>query len=241
MLTYLKSKLMVRLPALVLTLLITSACATSASVLPGPSSDSELPKVLIIGDSISIGYTDGVKEALSGIANVHRIDTNGGDTRKGVRLLTSWLGGTQWDLIHFNWGLHDLAYRHPKSTAVGNRDKINGTISVPLRDYKTNLESLVKQLEVTGAILIWANTTTVPNGEVGRIAGDERRYNRAAEAIMKRHYIRTNDLNALTSSFDDSLFVGPGDVHYTEEGYANLAMQVADRIKAALQINNGTE
>lgn len=196
--------------------------------------DVGLPNVLIIGDSISIGYTPVVKELLAGVANVQRPDTNSGDTKKGLQYLENWLGDTHWDVIHFNWGLHDLCYRHPDSKALGRRDKINGTISVPLDEYKANLESLVGQLRKTGAILIWANTSLVPEGEAGRLVGDELKYNQAADEIMNRHGVAIDDLHTMTASFDPSLFTQPGNVHYTKKGYSMLAMQVAEQIGIAL-------
>jgi hypothetical protein len=54
--------------------------------------DPALPRVLLIGDSISIGYTPAVKELLRGIANVHRIPDNGGATTLALTLLDEWLG-----------------------------------------------------------------------------------------------------------------------------------------------------
>src|SRR5262245_48216310 len=69
-----------------------------------------LPRVLIIGDSISIGYTVPTREALKGVANVHRPQTNCGPTTRGVENLDKWLGDGKWDVIHFNFGLHDLKY-----------------------------------------------------------------------------------------------------------------------------------
>jgi lysophospholipase L1-like esterase len=200
----------------------------------GVQNTAEQSNVLIIGDSIAIGYTPRVKDMLTGVASVHRPDANSGDTRRGLKHLYRWLGDTQWDVIHFNWGLHNLCYRHPDSTASGHRDKINGTISVPLDEYKLNLEELVRQLKNTGAHLIWANTTIVPDGEAGRVLGDELKYNRAAAEIMERHEITVDDLHTLTSKFDQLLFIGPGNVHYTDEGYAVIAAQVAEQIRVAL-------
>ena len=69
-----------------------------------------LPRVLLIGDSISIGYTVPARDALRGEANVHRPLTNCGPTTRGLESLSQWLGDTDWDVIHFNWGLHDLKY-----------------------------------------------------------------------------------------------------------------------------------
>ncbi|KRP37015.1 MAG: hypothetical protein ABS34_04775 [Opitutaceae bacterium BACL24 MAG-120322-bin51] len=70
-------------------------------------SKKSLPNVLIIGDSISIAYTQPVVEQLKGVANVQRVKANCGDTQRGLQSLHVWLGRTHWDVIHFNWGLHD--------------------------------------------------------------------------------------------------------------------------------------
>ena len=75
--------------------------------------DPKLPRVLLIGDSISIGYTLPTREFLKGKANLHRIPTNGGPTTKGLASIEAWLGKGKWDVIHFNWGLHDLKYMGP--------------------------------------------------------------------------------------------------------------------------------
>ena len=68
-----------------------------------------LPRVLLIGDSVSIGYTLPTRELLIGKANVHRPPTNCSSTGNGLKYLKSWLGEKKWDVIHFNFGLHDDA------------------------------------------------------------------------------------------------------------------------------------
>lgn len=196
-----------------------------------------LPNVLILGDSISIGYTVQVRNALKGDANVIRPKANCGDTKIGIANIDQWLGDTKWDVIHFNWGLWDLCYRNPDSKTQGGRDKVNGKLSVPIPDYEKNLETIIARLKQTGATLIWASTTFVPEGETGRFAGDEVKYNAAAARIMEKHGIRINDLRATTANFDPAMFTRPGDVHYTPKGSAKLAEQVVENIRAALPKN----
>ncbi len=203
--------------------------------------DEKLPNVLILGDSISIAYTPIVREKLAGKANVMRPKANCGDTRAGLANIDAWLGETKWDVIHFNWGLHDLCYRHPESKQQGNRDKEKGKISVPLTDYEANLEKLVIRLKATGARLIWASTSLVPEGEVGRFVGDDVKYNTAAASIMEKHGIPINDLHATTKAFSADQFVGPGDVHFTQAASAKLAEQVTAEIKGALENDPITE
>ncbi len=201
-------------------------------------SDNDLPKVFLIGDSISIGYTPEVIHHLREKAFVSRAKANCGDTKRGLSALDNWLGSTKWDLIHFNWGLHDLCYRNPEVKAVGNRDKVNGTQSVPIAQYRKNLEQLVLRLKKTGAKLIWASTTKVPQGEIGRFAGDELKYNKVALEIMQKHGVAINDLHQLSTSLDASLFRKRGDVHYTSQGSALLGKKVADHIGKALGIKS---
>lgn len=166
-----------------------------------------LPRVLLLGDSISMGYGDKVARLLEGKAVVTRPATNCGDTTNALRHLEEWLDEPMslpfWDVIHWNFGLHDLCYRHPESTAYGHRDKQRGTVSVPLERYELNLDIIASRLRMirddTMAKPIMATTTIVPSGEVGRIAGDEVTYNAVAKKIMAKHGIPVNDLHALTA------------------------------------------
>lgn len=196
--------------------------------------DSPPPKVLIIGDSISLGYTPFVQAMLQGRAEVEHHPGNAQHTGTGLEKLDAWLGDEEWDLIHFNWGLWDLCYRHPDSPNQGRRDKERGTLTTSLDDYEANLNKLVARLKETGAKLVWGNTSFVPEEELGRIHGDELNYNRAADRVMKRHGVPTNDIWSLTASFDSNLFRAPGDVHYTEAGYEEIAIQVVNTIEAQL-------
>lgn len=193
----------------------------------------ELPDVLLIGDSISIGYTPGVVEQLTGQANAHRAPVNCGDTRLGLSQLDSWLGDTHWDVIHFNWGLHDLCYRIPGKP--GSRDKHLGTQAVPPEQYQANLRRLVERLQDTGARLIWASTTRVPEGEIGRFAGDDVRYNRIAADIMAEANIPINDLHSLSCTFGPEDRQAPDNVHFTPSGSEKLARQVCHAVLQALK------
>ncbi len=195
--------------------------------------DERLPRVLILGDSISIGYAPFVMQRLAGKANVE-LAANCGDTKRGLARLDEWLGDGQWDIIHFNFGLHDICYRHPESKVQGHRDKERGSIGVPLEQYEKNLGEIVRRFERLRAALIWASTTVVPEAEAGRFVGDEVKYNAAAEKIMKKHGVPINDLHSVSSKFDSGLFVKPGDVHFTKEGYEVLALHVNDAISAVL-------
>ena len=202
--------------------------------------DPALPRVLLIGDSISISYTAATREKLLGVANVHRIPGNAGHTGMGLKGLDKWLDPKkgEWDLIHFNWGLWDLCYRNPKSKTQGNRDKINGTLTHTPEVYAANLEKIVERLKKTKATLVFATTTPVPEGELGRKLGDDKFYNEAALAVMKRQAIPVNDLHAVMEGQMETYGKAPGDVHFTPEGAEVLAEAVASAIRKHLETTN---
>ena len=195
--------------------------------------DPRLPRVLLIGDSISIGYTLPTREFLKGKANLHRIPTNGGPTTKGLASIDAWLGNDNWDLIHFNWGLHDLKYMGPNGENLFPKEK-GGKPQVPIDAYEKNLDKLVTRLKKTGAKLIWRNTTPVPPGSKGRYVGDSVKYNAAATRVMKKHDVPTHDLFTISKKRMKEI-MRPANVHYTPEGSKVLGRDVARVITEALK------
>jgi lysophospholipase L1-like esterase len=189
-----------------------------------------LPRVLVIGDSISIGYQAPLREALKGKANVHRPATNCGPTSRGVEQIEQWLGDGKWDVIHFNFGLHDVRHFDDQGKAAAADQ---GHRQVSDADYEKNLESLVARMKKTGAKLIFATTTPVPDGSPGRIRGDERTYNEIALRVMQKHGVMIDDLYAFALPRLAEIQL-PANVHFKPEGSKQLADQVAASIRKAL-------
>jgi lysophospholipase L1-like esterase len=189
-----------------------------------PRKRADLPRVLIIGDSISMGYTPVVRELLKDRVEILRIPGNGQSSGNGLKRLEQWLGDGRWDLIHFNFGLHD-AKLPPE-----------GINHSPVDQYEANLRVIVKRLRETGAKLVWASTTPVPNG--GVLAADRRfgsiaAYNAAAERVMRENHIPIDDLGeAVTPRLKE--IQKPMDVHFNEDGSRFLAGRVAEFIAGRL-------
>lgn len=192
--------------------------------------DPRLPRVLLIGDSISMGYTLEVRANLAGKANVHRPGQNCGDTRRGLTMLDAWLGSGRWDVIHFNFGLHDLKYLDENGKYVPPE---KGRQVANLAQYEENLGNLVTRLKRTGAKLIFATTTPVPAGTSGRVENDEISYNAVAVKVMKQHGVELNDLHALVKP-RQSHVQRPRNVHFTQEGYTVMAEAVTKKISVHL-------
>ncbi|MBI5396236.1 MAG: SGNH/GDSL hydrolase family protein [Verrucomicrobia bacterium] len=175
--------------------------------------DPKLPRVLLIGDSISRGYTLAVRKALAGKANVHRAPENCGPTANGLKKLDIWLGDGRWDLIHFNFGIHDRATKPD--------------------DYEQRLETIVARLKQTGGKLVWASSTPLPSkSQYGSDAVMVER-NAIAARVMGRHGIAVNDLHTFIQPRLAEC-QNPNDCHFNGEGYDLLGAKVAREILAAL-------
>jgi len=213
----------------VMALLSTLALAqtpTPANPTLDPIQDTPgLPRVLIIGDSISMGYTVPVRELLKGQASIHRIPTNGGPTKNGMTNIDKWLGTEKWDVIHFNWGIHDLKFMP------------DGKRQVEPEDYEKNLRALVAKMKAKGAKLIWATTTPIPSGELvpPRRFGEVAEYNAIAQRVMAENGVAIDDLNAAITPQLAAL-QNPKDVHFKREGSDFLAREVAKSLEAALRL-----
>ncbi len=199
-----------------------------------------LPRVLLIGDSISMGYTLTVRSALEGKANVHRPKANCGPTDSGLKYLDTWLGEGKWDVIHFNWGLHDVMH-YLGSTA--KQDRVPHTTESAFRrnspeQYEDNLRELVAKLQASGATLVWATTTPIPDSSTGIWKpGDSAVYNEIAAKVMKEAGIAVDDLwTFIEPNLDD--YQNERDVHFTSAGSALLGKEVARVIEDVLKARN---
>ena len=198
-----------------------------------PSIDPKLPFVLIIGDSISIGYTGTARSQLEGNANVLHNPGNSQGTTHGLANIDEWLAAQKWDVIHFNSGLHDLK-RVTEAGTSNNSNDPEDPYQADLETYSTNLKKIVEKLKATEAKLIFATTTPFPEGvRPYRSPEDAGNYNAAALKIMKENGIEVNDLHALVLT-DLETLQKTVNVHFHPEGSELMGKQVAQRIASAL-------
>lgn len=176
--------------------------------------DPNLKSVLLIGDSISRAYTRTVQKELSGIANIHRAPTNCGPTSKGLRDLDIWLQDRNWDIIHFNFGIHD---RNTKDSS-----------------YEKNLEAIITRLKKTYAQLIWASSTPLNGSDETYPKGSMVRKNEVAASLMKNHRIPINNLYQIALPLIATQQSGDG-CHFREPANEALGRAVANIIKSYLK------
>jgi hypothetical protein len=218
---------------LALVLLFGAGCAAPAPLTEEPRGPW---RVLILGDSISIGYTPHVRKQLADSAMVVRpTNKNGGaenceGTNKGVQHIDRWLAleGGDWDVIHFNFGLHDLKRIDPE-TGKGSNNPDDPYQASPER-YEAQLREIVRSLQKTGAHLIFATTTPVPTGvRPYRAPEDAVEYNRIAVGVMEKAGIEVNDLYGLALPYLATL-QQPENVHFTKDGSYALSLAVVQSV-----------
>jgi lysophospholipase L1-like esterase len=204
--------------------------------------DPKLPRVLLMGDSVSIAYSPTVRKELEGVANVHRVPANCGATKTALEYygLVRWIKeGERWDVIVFNHGLHDASYRFPD----GNDKDKDGNYASPARgckpyvsveDYEKNLHAIVGTLKKTGAKLFFATTTPIPNSLAEKyVENSELPYNEAAKKVMQEEGVAIVDLWAAVKPEQGKLQI-PRNVHFGDEGSVVLGKQVAAAVRSTL-------
>ena len=206
--------------------------------------------MLILGDSISIGYTPHVQQLLDGRAVVVRPMQNEGrsaenceGTTLGVERIDDWLAldGGRWDVIHFNFGLHDLKRVHPE-TGENSDDPADPRQAEPER-YREQLRQIVAAVGATGARLVFATTTPVPLGvSPSRTPEDAARYNAVALEVLEASgfEVAIDDLYGFALP-ELAELQQPADVHFTAAGSERLAEQVAASILSALPAGRGAQ
>jgi hypothetical protein len=181
------------------------------------ANETNLPRVLLIGDSIVRDYYSEVEKHLAGKAFVARLSTSRFISDpvllKEIELL---LGGTKFDVIHFNNGMH--GWQHTEA------------------EYRKAFPKLIKTIRshAPKARLIWATTTPLRDGkgvtgDTQAEYSDERiaaRNGIAAEFVTAQH-IPTDDLNAAMQGHPE---YHSDNVHFNGQGIQIQAAQVSTEV-----------
>jgi len=212
-----------------------------------------LPNVLIIGDSISgdqLGYGPIVRDILElrsgprGMPNgpLAAVQHNGGWTKdgatpddqqagatsNGVKCIDHWLGKEKWDVISFNFGLHDCE-KAPQFTEP--------------EVYQANLESITRAILAAlkeKGTLVWTSTTPPPFPRATDYAAvacvNER--NAIAQKTLARFHVKVevNDLHTEMNNICGVNFTSCAiqlphhNIHPTPVGRQLLAIKTASVI-----------
>jgi lysophospholipase L1-like esterase len=177
---------------------------------------SDLPRVLMVGDSIVVGYGSRVEKALAGKAYCGQYATSkycgNPDYLSELEII---LKRHRYDVIHINNGLHGLEYSQPV--------------------YRQDLERLLVVLKkyAPKAQLIWATTTPVRMGnQVDKFNPEQNgiviRLNEIAIKLMRENDIPVDDLYAVVK--DHPEYSANDGLHYNDAGRDELAKAVTREI-----------
>jgi isoamyl acetate esterase len=180
-----------------------------------------MKNIVLIGDSIRMGYEPTVQHELQGYASVWGSTENGGTSQNVLDHLDEWVMSRQPDIVHVNAGIHDIT-----------ADIDTKVYRVALDDYRRNVEEILRTIqEKTQSRLIWATTTPVIGPRTGmqniRRNEDVQAYNEAAVGIAQDLGVEIDDLYALTLRSNPNEIVVPDGVHFTAEGSVLLGKVVA--------------
>ena len=179
--------------------------------------NNDLPRVLLVGDSITYGYERFVRERLKGIAYVDFVSTSYAvDTKMYTKLVKNFAADSRYQVIHFNHGLHG--------------------IHMSKKCYEKKVESLVKELAKSSKIILTTSTFVY---EAGNEKPDKAWGKRVAErnevvfALAQKYNFPVDDLYSESVKMPKERRYEDG-IHYTQEGYDAFSEKVATVIKENL-------
>ena len=193
----------------------------------------ERKKVLLIGDSISIGYRPFVKEYLADEFDVTYPNDNCRNTHYVLTSLRTWVNmfedASTVALVGFNCGHWDIAH--------WNRDEESLTSE---QEYAHNVKRIIHRLReffpqakivfftTTPANVGWSKTLINP-----RTNEEIERYNHIAADIAKQENVIVKDLYQLAKGFGENCFHDY--VHFTDEYSQKLGKSVSEKILSILK------
>jgi len=169
-----------------------------ASCVGGPkAANTTKPQLLVLGDSISLGWSPVLFAMLEGYESQHA-PTNCGPASKGFECAGTWLGNRTWDVVLFNFGLHSLD-RHRLPDGKPGTPFLPTGESETLANFTAEVTFIAKLVQKHAKKAVWVDTTPVP---LNVTAGPERHnqdvlaFNAAARTVMKGLGIPTADVYA---------------------------------------------
>ena len=153
-----------------------------------------MKKLVLIGDSIRIGYDKYVKEKLAGRVEVLYPEENGRFAQYVYRYIGSWQAEGGWgndaDVVHWNAGLWDVIHLGPGD---------DGPVTTP-EQYGTTLGQIARRIRILfpHAVGVFATSTPIVEADYGpdfwRSNAEIERYNEIAKTVLTKEGTRIDDL-----------------------------------------------
>lgn len=223
---------------LIAIILISVVCISLTSL-------KSLPKLFLIGDSISIQYGPFLEKYIQGKVQFERkVDdgsaeknldiptgANGGDSRMVLEYLINKIQDEQFtpDYLLLNCGLHDIK-RNPESNKI----------QVSEDEYRKNLEAILQLLKNKEIQVVWMRTTPVVDSihnakqsSFKRYAADLELYNQIADEVCAKENIPVIDLYNFTQKLGIEQFADH--VHYKEHARDLQAAYIAGFLESYIK------
>ena len=208
-----------------------------------------MKNLLLLGDSIRMGYDSFVQEKLSGRMNVYFAEENGRFIQYTLRELSNWKAKLSWpddiDVVHWNNGLWDILHLNANPTGC-DREDIGETLAPENPSQKIRFDkdpltppdmyrymvgrvfTRIRQL-FPRAEIIFATTTPVIEELITtayRSNAEIELYNQIAREELISRGVRINELGKFSREHCSELHRDW--VHYTDEGSDKLAGEIVD-------------
>ncbi len=206
-----------------------------------------IPRLFVIGDSISIQYGPYLESYLDGIVAYERkrddgnaeanldvpTGANGGDSRMVLAYLRAKLQDPNFkpDFLMLNCGLHDIK-REPESNQI----------QVEKNEYRQNLELIIELLHENNIRILWIRTTPVVDRihnhnrtSFHRYSADLKEYNQIADEVFIKHEIPMIDLHGFTEHLGEEAYIDH--VHFSESARNLQASFLAGYLASYIQKN----
>lgn len=190
-------------------------------------------KIVLLGDSIRMGYAPGVRDRLADLAEVAWPPENCGHSFRLREHLNEWAIEPNPDVIHFNCGIHDLGWmpgeKAPRFTA---------------REYARNLRLVIERLRCEADATVFFATTTPFLAPCDKTLAMNQcnpativaRYNKAAMKVMYSLSVPVDDLYQAIMNADPDECLQMDKIHFNDHGNAVLANAVTTFLKQNLSL-----
>lgn len=196
-----------------------------------------MKKIILIGDSIRLGYDKYVKDALEGVAEVYYPNDSARFSEYTLRYLSDWKTDNRWgediDLVHWNTGLWDVLEMYGEAP-ISNPEQYGETIGKIERQIRI-LFPKAKQVFATSTSVIeekYGPTRARHNSYIEQ-------YNKIAVDTLAPTGCLINDLYTLTKNAPLEIRAGDPTHFYTPEGTKLIGDRVLSVICAELGIEAG--
>jgi isoamyl acetate esterase len=186
---------------------------------------SDLPRVLLLGDSIRHGYQPWVAKLLGGKAEVIGPIENCQCSYYTLLSLDRWIEEVgKPDIVHWNNGIHDSGHHFARCPA-----------QIPFDMYRANLGFILDKLTALTDKIIWATITPVHpdkpfiDTEFSWRNEEIDKYNAVARELMESRGVQINDLGALVRSGGPKFF-SEDQLHLSDAGQKACATAVAGSV-----------